>query len=535
MAIAWLRSFSPLVLAASVTLSATAFAAETADNFSEHYQSAVNFMVSGDREHAAGEFRAFLTTAFHRLANGEAGNGAFEAAFRDFEEALKFSPDDIAVKSDYARACLDADKPVQARALAESAVTSEPNADTTLLYGRALFHMGEFSRAVAELQRSYRLQPGFNTGYLLAKTYLLLRQEGDARTLFRQMASAFGDTARTHVFFGRAYSETDYRAEAIEEFHRAMNKEPRAPDVHYYLGVALLGHNESVRYAQAIPEFQAELERNPSDFRSHYMLGYIALKQRDFGEAEKELSAALRLRPEDFESLLKLAEVYLGTDRDRDAEGLLRSAISSQPQQATEQLSRAHYALARILERRGSRQEALKEFEAVAAIQRQLGPISTQTEDKHTAEAQERAIATGPEWVAKSAQLEQFKTHLAPALAQSYDSLGIIAAGDGHFVQAVTDFKTAASWDPTLQDLDRNLGRAAFLAGDFRQAIAALSKYLETHPQDPSARGTLGLSLFHLGEYEKVVDVLAPMQEAMQSNPELLNAYTVSLGKTGKK
>ena len=68
----------------------------------------------------------------------------------------------------------------------------------------------------------------------------------------------FGDTAENRRVLRPGLQRNRSRAEAIAEFHRAMALDPRAPDAHYYLGLAYLGHNESAGYAQAIPEFHAE-------------------------------------------------------------------------------------------------------------------------------------------------------------------------------------------------------------------------------------------------------------------------------------
>jgi tetratricopeptide (TPR) repeat protein len=269
--------------------------AQGEDPLKQHYEAAGKLVQSGDRQRAFAEYKAFLAQALHRIANGKADASQFDTADPLFEEALGFSAGDLDLKLDYAKACFDADKLIKARSLAE-AVAGSPSANRAaarLLLGRVLFHLGEFEPARQQLEKVFAEKPEFNVGYLLAKTYLLLHQDQTARDLLQGMAENFGDTAENHVFFGRAYSETDHAGEAIAEFRRAMAKDGHAADAHYYLGLAYLGHNESAGYAQAIPEFRSELQLNPNDFRSHYMLGYIALKQRDLPGAERELSSAL--------------------------------------------------------------------------------------------------------------------------------------------------------------------------------------------------------------------------------------------------
>jgi len=47
---------------------------------------------AGDAEHAAVEYKAFLSAALHRVANGQAGAGQFDPAMALFDEALKLRP-----------------------------------------------------------------------------------------------------------------------------------------------------------------------------------------------------------------------------------------------------------------------------------------------------------------------------------------------------------------------------------------------------------------------------------------------------------
>ncbi len=527
-----------LLFLAFALLSPVPCRAQTEDPLKQHYQAANQFARAGDRAHASEEYRAFLAEALHRIANGKADAGSFDSAAPMFEEAIALSPAHRSVKFDYAKACLDDDNLPKAKSLAEPLAKSpEATPETKLLFGRVLFHLGEFASAKDELEQVFAEKPEFNTGYLLGKTYLLLHEEQQARQLFNGMAQKFGDTFQTHVYFGRAYSETDYRQQALEEFRRAMDKDDRAPDVHYYLGLTYLGHNESAGYAQAVPEFRAELHRN-HDFRSHYMLGYIALKQRDLKQAESELLNATGLEPTDLQSLLLLAEVYDDQNRAGEAERVLRKAISLAANHAQNegQVSRAHYLLGRLLYKTGRPQEAMLEMKTVADIQRRLGPSSTQTADARTKEAQDQtrsaAQSIPPE---KLKQLEQFTNALRPAIADAYNNLGVISASDSDLPSALKYFRSASAWDPSLEGLDRNLGRGAFLAGQFDQAAPPLSRYLQQHPEDNSARSILGITWFRLGEYRKAVDVLTPIASVIQSNPDLANAYNVSRSKIGKE
>ena len=531
------RTFLFLLAFSSVLGSAQHSRAQNEDPLQQHYEAAGKFLQSGDQERASAEYKAFLAEALHRIANGKAGAGQHNAADPLFAEALTFSPGDLNLQFDYAKACFDADKLVQAKSLAET-VANAPGATraASFLLARVLFHLGEFEPSRLLLGKLFAEKQEFSVGYLLAKTYLLLHQEPQAQTLLQGMLANFGDTAEDHVYFGRVYSETDHAQEAIVEFHRAMAIDARAPDAHYYLGLAYLGHNEAVGYAQAIPEFRAELQINPNDFRSHYMLGYIALKQRNFPDAESELLSALAAAPRDLQSLLQLAEVYTDTNRLPEAEKELRLAIEVASENSANdgQASRAHYQLGRVLEKTGRPQEAAQEMKIVAEIQKRLGPSSMQTEDaKKTREAQDdpRQKGISPEDLA---QLAQFIDRLKPAVADGYNSLGEISSNRRDFATAANYFQKASLWDATLPGLGRNLGTALFYSEQYADAVQPLRRHLQTRPDDLPARSMLALSLYKMGDFRGVIESLQPVSAQLGADRSVTFAYADSYYQLGK-
>lgn len=51
---------------------------------------------------------------------------------------------------------------------------------------------------------------------------------------------------------------------------------------------------------------------------------------------------------------------------------------------------------------------------------------------------------------------------VGPAIADSYNNLGVIAGTDKDYTDATGDFEQAFKWDPSMEGLDYNWGRAAF-------------------------------------------------------------------------
>ena len=58
--------------------------------------------------------------------------------------------------------------------------------------------------------------------------------------------------------------------------------------------------------------------------------------------------------------------------------------------------------------------------------------------------------------------------------------------------RAVTYFERAAAWNPSLEGLDYNWGRAAFAGSQFAEAVMPLSRYVKAHPDDTGGRSVLG-------------------------------------------
>jgi tetratricopeptide (TPR) repeat protein len=519
---------------------------EHLDPLRQHYSAAQNYEKAGDKENAAVEYRAFLEEALHRVANGKAQAGEFDAALPLFDEALSFSPQDPNLLLDYAAACLTADKLLQAKALAEKATQVVPKSERAqFLFGRILFHLEDYEGAKVQLQAAVAANPDFDTGYLLGRTYLLLHEDKEAGALFAQMTSGLGDTALIHIYFGQAYSNTDYLDSAVEEFKKAISKDSHALSAHYHLALAYLGHNEEAGYDKALPELRAELKINPDDFSSHYMLGYIALKQRNFAEAESELTRAAALNPQDLGTMLQLAVVYNETNRPPQAEAILRKAVAAAetvPAADAYAANRVHYMLGQLLERSGRQEEGLSELKIFAEREKRRHDASGSVAEERTMSSgslarkersdqpdQKKATDVSPEQLK---QLDAYVEQVSPAIADAYNNLGALSAERNDFAGAVRNFQQARDWDSSLEGIDRNLGAAFFYAGQYQTAVQTLGSYLEAHPQDLQARSMLSLSLFQSGDYANVIHTLDAEPSLPEKDPRLGYVYAVALVKT---
>ena len=111
------------------------------------------------------------------------------------------------------------------------------------------------------------------------------------------MLAQLGDRPQLRIVFGRAYRETGFLSEAIEEFKKAVALDPHFPRAHYYLGLTYLLKDGAARLPDAEQEFKIELASHPDEFFANYYLGVVYLMDRKWEEAIGFLQKAVAIQP----------------------------------------------------------------------------------------------------------------------------------------------------------------------------------------------------------------------------------------------
>ncbi|MBZ5656258.1 MAG: tetratricopeptide repeat protein [Acidobacteriia bacterium] len=512
------------------------------DKLRQHYDAAQNAQSANNLEQAAVEYKAFLAEALRRLADRRAHAGDSSRASELFEQALPLTPHDSSLRLDYAEARRAAGDLVNAQSAAETVLQSGPrNARAHFVLGRILLQRKENQRASEQLETAVAQEPTFEHGYVLAIAYLNLKALDRAATVFGEMLAGFGDTAAIHMEFGRAFAEAGYPEQGIQEFKKVIVKDDKFPGAHYSLGAAYLVGLADAAFPDAAEEFRKELERHPDDFLSLYQLGYIAVSQHQLKEAESFLGRAASLDPGNPDVHLSLGQAYAEADRRTEAEASLRKSIELTKDVSHNhyQVQRAHYLLGRLLLQAGREEEAKHELkiadqllkQSVASNQGQ--PESRPSTDAGANVSVQAHASQEPMDLETVKQVEAYEKQVAPAIADSYNNLGAIMANRDELSQALTFFQQAASWNPSLEGIDYNWGRAAFAANQYEQAIAPLARQLQAHPDDTMIRSALGASLFHVQRYREAVETLKPLESQISSDSRLDYIYSVSLVRSG--
>lgn len=506
----------------------------------KEYDAAQTAQSTGDMVRASKYYKLFLTDALDHLGNDFAKAGDYQNAANFFAGSLRLNSGNSKVRLDYSRESMNAGDLPKAKQMAEEAVREEPrDASVHLVLGQVLLQMHDNLPAKQQFEAAVALDPNYVNGLALIRASLALKDAASAKTVFEEMRKGFGDSAQLHLDYGLALAETGYLDPAITQFKIAITKDPRLPGAHYSLGAATLQSMGEIDFPQAEADFKKELRISPKDFLSYSQLGYIALSQHRFQRAATYLSKAATLNPQDPDIFLSLGQLYVETKKTAKAEAALRRSIALTRNLSRNhyQVQRAHYLLARLLIETGDTADGQQEMriaknlmkKIVVQNQKEPGKNKKDTSPPNI-EITNSDIGTTPQVVA---QMEAYKKKIAPAIADSYNNLGVIAASAGILSEAIGYFQNAAEWNPEVPGIDYNLGRAAFYGNQFKLAISPLQRYIQLHTDDEKVRKWLVICLYATHDYTGVTRVLQGHDALVSASPGMSAIYAESLIQAG--
>ncbi len=363
------------------------------DEVQAHYRKAADAMRLRNLDAAAEEFRAMIQLD-PNLAEAHANLGGvyyiqhkYPEASAEFESALKLKPElvkaeDLLGLSEARSGHLDRALPLLEKTFGrpdENEFRREAGILLVDLY-KAVSKPERARQTLDALRQAYPANP--EVLYVAYRTY----SEMASRAL-ADLVHAAPDSAHLHQVAGELLdSEGDF-PHAVEQYQKALEKDPSLSGVHRALGVALMNSSQDdASIENARIEFERELGVNPDDAHSEYQLGEIFWRKHDADQAVKHYSRAAKLRPNFVDALVALGKVWTFQDRAQDAANVLREAIKIDSGNEV-----AHYRLAQAYHKLGQNTESEKELaefrklrEASASLsviyqQVQRKPITEQT------------------------------------------------------------------------------------------------------------------------------------------------------------
>ena len=524
------------------------------DSIRQHYQAAEAHRLAGNLPAAESEFTAILAEAYGTLGKIYAARKQYQQAITVLESAAGRAPDSQEVLIDLAIAYFDAGQYRKAFAPARKVVALNPQSTGGhQMLGKTNFMLGDFPNAITELEAALKLAPkDYDVAYTLGLAHLKQRQFASAKLIYDRILKQFGDRPQLRIIFGRAYRETGFLPEAIEEFKRAVALDPRFPRAHYYLGLTYLLKDGTARLNDAREEFKVELAANPDEFFANYYLGVIYAIEREWDHAITFLEKASRIQPNNPDPYFHLGQAYQSkADHERAIE-VLRKSITLNPQlnHNDYQVTSAHYRLGQSLMKIGQTEEGQKELQLAAQLKSEsfkkdeergtayLNAANLRDQDSvaSTLTAAEGIVAvTNPLDEKTSQALNNSEAYYAKVVASAHNNLGMLQAQLEKFPKAVEEFALASNWDPKLEGLNFNWGLASFKAEQFKDAITPLERELSVHPDNPAASHLLGMSYFMLDNYAKAAELLSKVLANKPDESGLYYPLAISLGKQGKK
>lgn len=178
--------------------------------------------------------------------------------------------------------------------------------------------------------------------------------------LFRHTLAMTAENFAAHNSLGHAYLEEGRVNEAIVEFERTLEIDPRFAEAHNNLGTALL---QLARVEQALAEFRKAVTLRPTFALARYNAGTVLLQTGRIDEAIAELEKAAALQPDDVPVQLNLGNAFLQKGRLDDAIARYRTALVHESKNAD-----LHNNLGQALLQKGRIDEAFAHFQTAVKV-----------------------------------------------------------------------------------------------------------------------------------------------------------------------
>ena len=316
-------------------------------------------------------------------------------------------------------------------------------------------------------------------GLVLASGLMVLSREQsrlyrDVETLFRDTISKAPQSWMAHHNLGLALSRLPGGSdEAIAEFHKAIELNPKFPESHFALGRELV--KESASRSQGIAEFEKALELRPLYSEALNALGMELAKQP--GQLEEAIS-------------------------------LFKKALVARPH-----LVSAHLSLANALSRNpADLPEAMAHFEEVLHIEPDYAR-------GHNDYAQVLARLPGK----TDAAIQQFETaiRLAPDFAEARCNLAdLLASIPGRTADAIAQYELGLKYEPDSAKVHYGLANVlATAAGRPDEAIVHYEKAIQLLPGFAEAHANLANVLSHIPGRAR--EAISHYEDALRIDPKL--------------
>lgn len=166
--------------------------------------------------------------------------------------------------------------------------------------------------------------------------------------------------ARSHLNYGKSFSNLGKTAEAIEQYAEALRINPKSAKAHFNLGNAMLKQGKT---DEAIRHFSKASQLDSGFSEAYNNLGMVLVKEGRIDAAIQQYRRALSIRPEFTQAHLNLGVALVEQGKFAQAVTHFEQALKIDPT-----YSDAQYNLAGVLEKQGKINEAIDHY--LAALEK---------------------------------------------------------------------------------------------------------------------------------------------------------------------
>lgn len=290
---------------------------------------------------------------------------------------------------------------------------------------------------------------------------------------------------------------------AVTEYRQFLKLDPEATAIHSNLGAALA---DLGRFQEAVAEYQIALKQSPQLTATRLNLALAYYKMGHIGDAAKELEQVHREAPSNHQANLLLADCYLSMGQENDVIRLLEPEEKKYPDDLAicYMLGTALIRAKRVPEGEILVDRILRNGESAEA-HLMLGEARMNVSDFAGARDEfAKAVALNP-------KLGDAHALYAKALMMTGDS-----------DLSAKEFKAALVYEPYNFEANLQLGAAARLQENYKEAETYLLRAQETRPGDPGVRYQLALIDI---EEDKLDDARLMLESLVRQWPQFTEAH----------
>jgi len=332
---------------------------------------------AGNIDAAIGGYERFLKVypdtliALSNLGAAYARAGRYNDAIEEYKHALKLQPGNPPIEMNLALAWYKIGEAEQAAPIFEKVHKTAPDQlQPAMLLADCWLAMGK-NKQVVELLDPFAFDRPDDLGiaYMLGTALVRDNQVSRGQAVIDKILRN-GDSAEARLLLGTTKMNASDFSGARDDLARAVELNPKLPDVYSFYGIALLRTGDTKGAAEA---FHTELASNPNDFNSNLQMAVLFKQDEKFEEAIGYLKRALQIRPGDIGVRYQIASIDFETGKVDEARAALEQMVKEAPQftEAHVTLATVYYRLKRKAD--GDRERAIIAQLNAAAQEKQPG------------------------------------------------------------------------------------------------------------------------------------------------------------------